>query len=121
MAPTQSSKNLWKVFSSKFSKSARRALQDVLCSAVQGWARDGTGRDSPAKICPGSAENQINASNEFRDSGTERYLRHIETPDSETDRDSCSEMSGFVVPRDFSSGTVPQYSKVMLSKYYFMI
>ena len=25
-----------------------------------------------------------------------------------TDRDSCPEMSGFVVPRDFSIGTVPQ-------------
>ena len=66
----------------------------------------GKGRDSPAKICPSSKDNQINASNEFRDSGTERYLRQIESRDSGTDRESCPEMSGFVVPRDFSSRTV---------------
>ena len=50
---------------------------------------------------------------EFRDSVTERKLfaSHKipgQLDRTETDRDSCPEMSGFVVPLDFSTGTVPQ-------------
>ena len=35
-------------------------------------------------------------------------MRQIESRDRGTKRDFCPEMPGFVVPRDFSSGTVPQ-------------
>ena len=82
-------------------------------------------RDSPAKILPGPAPpadfcpgptghkstgtERDSSQIESRDSGTERDSRHIESLDRPgIDRDSCPEMSEFIVTLYFSSGTVPQ-------------
>ena len=63
----------------------------------QGWAKDGTGES--AIFCVGP---------DFP-AGQSRDLRPIESRDRlGTERNSCPKMPGFVVPRDFSSGNVPQ-------------
>ena len=57
-------------------------------SLKQGWARDGTGQSC--------------------DILSRSYLSRGTAIRPRTDRDSSPEMSGFLVQRDFVSGTVPQ-------------